>query len=840
MAYGGIYYAGWASYRNQSGYLYIDQIDYTGGATQLKLIADSVSINYNFEDWNNPIIGMQMEFDIINDKVDFYELLPLLTAEESEYKIRFVVKTLTTTTALFEGFLNCDTITQKMLHKQIIKFAASSYLSKLDGLFVPSIDTLQNKTFIDIIDEILTSTGAIYNIRINCKLHAEGDIMGSAQTLFNKNGFYTELFWEDDVTRSSSLVVLKAILTSFDCYLYWKIGYWYIERYEDIWTESTDFVEYTTGQAYTPTSSGSITHIDQTISDVHSLVFTGQSQTLSVIPGLKTIKINLEDKRVFNLVVSTLKDATPTVADVPEPFYRKFLIYQVVIQGFYTGDIIWRNPGLPISNITNAIQRIQNHEVVVPSYRGISTCFRVTIDKDDVAVEIKFKYYIDLIKITGWTKKWSDYSLDFYWFLRIAGRNDYIVNSGEDWFTKVGSSDGVIDNEINGVMMMTNIPGSNFISSVKTVEISIIVPLGLVTTYFDGYSSGALSGDQTLIFGLGVERLHTPTDEDTIGNQVSDCYIGDFNITTTGGMQNNVIEANVSGARFLNKKDIPMTLYDMESYNYKNGILRGDSLTLRTERWGVLGGTTNIIQKGVCWSTSSNPTIANSLTNDGTGFETYVSQMNNLIRNTVYFVRAYTIDEDNHVTYGDEKTFTTEFIQIGDFHQGGRVFYFLQENDLGYDPLIRKGLIAATQDQGNTTFWASIDGGGSSVPGLSPYIGYGMANSILMDEDYKTSPYAVASCFDYETGVEPELYNDWYLPSKMELLQMYKQRSVIGGFKASWYWCSYEASADFALAMDFGNYKGTEYAADEDRFDLGVWKKNNYINVRAIRSFTET
>jgi hypothetical protein len=57
---------------------------------------------------------------------------------------------------------------------------------------------------------------------------------------------------------------------------------------------------------------------------------------------------------------------------------------------------------------------------------------------------------------------------------------------------------------------------------------------------------------------------------------------------------------------------------------------------------------------------------------------------------------------------------------------------------------------------------------------------------------------------------------------------------------ASWYWCSYEASADFALAMDFGNYKGTEYAADEDRFDLGVWKKNNYINVRAIRSFTET
>ena len=843
MGYVNKYYSGWGSPNNLQGYLYIDLLDYSGGAEELKMLADSLVITYAFDDWNNPIMGVQCEFQIQNDRTDFYALLPLLTAEEREWKIRVVVIAPTSYT-LFEGFLNCDTVSQKYLNYQPIKFAASSYLMKLENRFAPSIEILQNMTFINIIDEILRITGAEYNIRINSKLHAEGDILSGAQTLFNKNGFYTELFWEDEVVRTSCLDILKAILTSFDCYIYWWRGYWYIERYEDIWTESLDFVEYVTGQTYLPISSGSNYHVLQSILDVHSLVFTGQSQTLNVIPGLKTIKITLTDKRVFNLVLSSLKDAIPMVETVPAPDYRTFKIYQEQTGDLYSGDIVWLYAGLPKSNIANAIQRIQRNTahptdpLIIPSYRGLSTCFKITVDKADVSINIKFTYFLDLTTRTGWTQKWTDYNINFYWFLRIAGRNDYIINSADLWLTKLGDSGGVIDDVINGVMQVTNIAGSSFDTGAKSVQVSITIPIGLVTAYLDGHPSIPLTGDQTLVFGLGAERLQGVEGDNVVDEQIANCYIGDFNITSTGGLQNNVIEANVAIAKFLNEKDISMILYDMESYSYKNGILMGNDLTIRTQNWGVEGGVKNIVQKGVCWKTSTGPIITDSHTNDGVGFPAFSSTLTNLLRNTTYFVRAYYKDGNGTVSYGNELSFTTELLQIGDFHEGGIIFYFLQPDDFGYDPLIRKGLIAATQDQGKPTFWASLNGGGSSIIGDRYEIGYGMANSILMDDDYKTSPYAVASCFDYSTGIDPDIYTDWYLPSHDEQIQMFLQKDLIGGFKAEWYHNSNEAGSAFCYPMDFGNYKGRKYASVEDRFD--TWKKNNYMNVRAIRSFVET
>jgi len=47
-------------------------------------------------------------------------------------------------------------------------------------------------------------------------------------------------------------------------------------------------------------------------------------------------------------------------------------------------------------------------------------------------------------------------------------------------------------------------------------------------------------------------------------------------------------------------------------------------------------------QRGVCWSTVTNPTIANSLTNDGTGLGLFNSVLDNLIGcGTSYYIRAY-------------------------------------------------------------------------------------------------------------------------------------------------------------------------------------------------------
>ena len=70
------------------------------------------------------------------------------------------------------------------------------------------------------------------------------------------------------------------------------------------------------------------------------------------------------------------------------------------------------------------------------------------------------------------------------------------------------------------------------------------------------------------------------------------------------------------------------------------------------------GGAT-VTARGVCWSTSSNPTISNSHTSDGSGAGTYSSSITGLSSNTTYYVRAYATNI-NGTSYGSQKSFTTK------------------------------------------------------------------------------------------------------------------------------------------------------------------------------------
>ena len=72
----------------------------------------------------------------------------------------------------------------------------------------------------------------------------------------------------------------------------------------------------------------------------------------------------------------------------------------------------------------------------------------------------------------------------------------------------------------------------------------------------------------------------------------------------------------------------------------------------------VSEGGANVTMRGVCWSTTPNPTVTDSHTSDGTGTGTFVSNLTNLIENTTYYVRAYATNSAG-TAYGNEVTFTT-------------------------------------------------------------------------------------------------------------------------------------------------------------------------------------
>ncbi len=89
-------------------------------------------------------------------------------------------------------------------------------------------------------------------------------------------------------------------------------------------------------------------------------------------------------------------------------------------------------------------------------------------------------------------------------------------------------------------------------------------------------------------------------------------------------------------------------------------------ITLSTATSG--GNITNnggsaVTARGVCWSTTENPTTANSLTSNETGTGIFVSNMTGLTAGTTYYVRAYATNSTG-TGYGNQVTFNTSAVLV--------------------------------------------------------------------------------------------------------------------------------------------------------------------------------
>lgn len=115
-------------------------------------------------------------------------------------------------------------------------------------------------------------------------------------------------------------------------------------------------------------------------------------------------------------------------------------------------------------------------------------------------------------------------------------------------------------------------------------------------------------------------------------------------------------------------------------------------------------GGVNILAKGVCWSTSPNPTISlPSKTNETTSATNYESLLTNLSPNTLYYVRAY-VTTTLGTYYGSDSAFTTRtfslpFVQTiaalttvngSSARAGGNII------DSGFAPIFARGVCWST------------------------------------------------------------------------------------------------------------------------------------------------
>lgn len=160
--------------------------------------------------------------------------------------------------------------------------------------------------------------------------------------------------------------------------------------------------------------------------------------------------------------------------------------------------------------------------------------------------------------------------------------------------------------------------------------------------------------------------------------------------------------------------------------------------------------------------------------------------------------------------------------KVGDEYQGGIVFYLLKEGDQGYDAKVVHGLIASKEDQSGNIRWSLTAFRYISAPGTLETIGSGLSNTnVIVNQNGAGLEYAAGLAIAYEF----EGYSDWYLPSKDELNELYKNKDLVPGLTNFGYWCSSESLADYAWIQGFSS----GYVYDG--------QKANFNSVRAIRSF---
>ncbi|MFZ4724628.1 MAG: FISUMP domain-containing protein [Paludibacter sp.] len=152
-----------------------------------------------------------------------------------------------------------------------------------------------------------------------------------------------------------------------------------------------------------------------------------------------------------------------------------------------------------------------------------------------------------------------------------------------------------------------------------------------------------------------VNQNPTITDNKTVDGT----GVGTFSSTITG-----LIAETIYYLRAYAINSVGIAYGAQVSFSTKLPSLTTTSVSLITATTASCGGNVTdiggatVTARGVCWSTSSNPTIElSSKTSNGTGSGSFISSLTGLIVNTTYYVRAYATNSIGTV-YGNEISFS--------------------------------------------------------------------------------------------------------------------------------------------------------------------------------------
>ncbi|NIM17577.1 MAG: hypothetical protein GTO45_36650 [Candidatus Aminicenantes bacterium] len=251
-----------------------------------------------------------------------------------------------------------------------------------------------------------------------------------------------------------------------------------------------------------------------------------------------------------------------------------------------------------------------------------------------------YKYYTASQNATWYTLSGLLYNKTYYWNVQAVGdgvntQDSAWGNSETDWsFTTKCASPTV---QTNDALDVTS-------ASAKLVGIGnpmgcpayVYFEWGLTTSYGNQTSKEDFgSGNASIYFASIITGLQSKKTYHFRAVIISDggTVFGDDRTFTTG-----------------TEITIPTVSTDSVSSITTNSAVCGGNVTS--------DGGAAVTARGVCWSTSPNPTTSDSKTSDGSGTGNFTSFISGLSPGATYHVRAYATNSKG-TAYGTDRTFTT-------------------------------------------------------------------------------------------------------------------------------------------------------------------------------------
>ena len=352
----------------------------------------------------------------------------------------------------------------------------------------------------------------------------------------------------------------------------------------------------------------------------------------------------------------------------------------------------------------------------------------------------------------------------------------------------------------------TNLSNSTAIGYGSTVQTNNTIQLGNSSTAtvstngrFEG-KGGSLRDSSTLgdnailrlssnTKGLLLPRM-TQVERDAISNPEEGMIVWCLNCGLNGQLSAfdgvswvNANMPSVSGS-LPNVSTNPVSSFGLTSATFGGNVLAS--------------GAGSILARGVCYSTSANPNIASSITQQTTGSGAYDEFVTNLQPNTTYYLRAFATNSLG-TSYGNQVVFKTKKVNVvGDTLGGGIIAYILAPGDQGYVMGEQHGLIALPWDYFNTSIKllstpsSGLNSSCQVANGTSVLIGDGLANTQTL---YNQCSTLTSGAIQVAQNLVENGFNDWFVPSSNELMKVLQSAAFNQLNLSGMYWSSSKASA---------------------------------------------